>query len=259
MQMTAGGKARAFFFGCGVARTMELFPNQGGCMVLASDIDLELYPYSDGKPMAENKVHYKWITTIEGNLESLFADDPMVFIAADMNWHPIPRSHPPKEGEYVAPDVMVVFGVPKGEDSSRNSYIQHLEGNIPPQVVFEIYSPSNKAKDFDKKFEFYERYGVEEYYCIYPKENLLEVWLRVGQSLRRADWRDVWVSKRLGVTFDATGETLQLFDPDGNPFRSFGEERQGREQAEAERDRERAEKAALLEKLRAAGIDPDSL
>ena len=67
-------------------------------MVFATDIEL-LYPSSDGKPMAENKVHYRWITTIEGNLESLFAEDPMVFVAADMNWHPVPRSHPPKEME----------------------------------------------------------------------------------------------------------------------------------------------------------------
>ena len=242
-------------------------------MVFASDTDLELYPYSDGKPMAENKVHYRWIVTIEGNLESLFADNPMVFVAADMNWHPVPRTHPPKEGEYVAPDVMVVFGVPKGDDSRRKSYIQHLEGNIAPQVVFEIYSPSNKTKKWDEKLAFYQQHGVEEYYCLYPDDNLLEVWLRMGAELRRVDWRDVWVSPRLGVTFDRTGETLQLYDPDGNPFRSFGEEReraiaaeeranrerQQREQAEVERDRERGEKERMAAKLRALGIDPNEL
>ena len=102
-----------------------------------------------------------------------------------MNWHPVPRSHPPKEGEYVAPDVMVVFGVPKGNDTRRNSYIQHLENQIPPQVVFEIHSPSNKAEGRKTKFRFYERYGVEEYYYYDPSKDELTVWLREGKILEK--------------------------------------------------------------------------
>ena len=239
-------------------------------MVFASDIDLELYPVSDGKPMADSSLHYRWIVTIKENLEVLFANDPMAIVEADTFWYPVPQSKDKPIRR--APDVMVIFGRPKGD---RGSYIQHEEGNIAPQVVFEIYSPSNDTEGSDAKFEFYQQYGVEEYYCFYPEDNILEVWLRMGADLRRADWRDVWVSPRLGITFDLTGEVLRLYDPNGNAFTSFGEERQEKErerqakererqqrqQAEAERDRERAKNEALLEKLermRAAGIDLDA-
>ena len=223
-------------------------------MTLASDIDLELYPSSDGKPMAESDIHYEWITTIKENLVSLFADDPMVYVAADMFWYPVPQSK--KKQIRRAPDVMVVFGRPKKQ---RGSYIQHMEGNIAPQVVFEIYSKSNSTDEWDEKLAFYQQHGVEEYYCVFPEDNLLVVWLRVGNALRRTDWRDVWVSPRLGIAFDATGENLQLYDPNGNAFRSFSEERERADRERQRADRERAEKEALLEKLRAAGIDPDSL
>ncbi len=43
----------------------------------------------------------------------------------------------------VAPDVMVVFGRPKGR---RGSYKQWQEDNIAPQVVFAILSPSNSLE-----------------------------------------------------------------------------------------------------------------
>jgi Uma2 family endonuclease len=55
----------------------------------------------------------------------------------------------------------VVFGRPKGE---RGSYRQWEEDNIAPQVVFEVLSPGNTLKEMTKKLQFYNRYGVQEYY-----------------------------------------------------------------------------------------------
>ncbi|WP_338027258.1 Uma2 family endonuclease [Trichormus azollae] len=40
------------------------------------------------------------------------------------------------------------------------------EDNIPPQVVFEILSPSNTKSEIERKLLFYDRYGVQEYYYI---------------------------------------------------------------------------------------------
>ena len=202
-------------------------------MVLTSEIDLELYPVSDGKPMADSTIHYRWIVTIKENLEVLFANDPMVTVEADMFWYPVPRlrSQPKEERvEPQAPDVMVIFGVPKGDSpketqSERGSYKQHEEGNIAPQVVFEIYSKSNDMKEWDGKLAFYQQYGVEEYYCIYPEDNLLDVWIREGAILKRAAYGDRWTSPRLDVTFDSSDGVLQLYGPDGRTFTSFSEER----------------------------------
>ena len=228
-------------------------------MFLASEVDRELYPESDGKPMADNTIQYRWIVTIKENLERLFADEPDVFVAADLLWYPVRRvrSQPKEERvEPQAPDVMVVFGVPKGD---RGSYIQPLENNVAPQVAFEIHSRSNKRKQRQAKFAFYEKYGIEEYYYYNPYKNVLDVWLRREDALEQIALADEWVSPRLGIRFELSGETLRLFYPNGELFASFGEacdraalERRQREQAEARADR-------LAAKLRALGIDPEEV
>ncbi|NET44713.1 MAG: Uma2 family endonuclease [Okeania sp. SIO2B3] len=99
-----------------------------------------IYPESDGKPMADHTKQFRWITLIHGNLSWLFANDEMVFVAGDLLWYPVEGN--PKITQ--APDVMVIFGVPKGD---RGSYKQWEENNIAPQVVFDILSPSNTQKD----------------------------------------------------------------------------------------------------------------
>jgi Uma2 family endonuclease len=92
-----------------------------------------IYPSSDGQPMAESTIQYELIVKIKEGCESLFKDDPNVFVAADLLWYPVEGRPDISQ----APDTMVVFGRPKGD---RLSYIQHREDNIGPQVVFEIRS-----------------------------------------------------------------------------------------------------------------------
>src|SRR3954467_1728542 len=114
------------------------------------------YPESDGEPLAENTLQYEWITTIKGGLDIVFRDDPNVFVAGDLFWYPVAGGNTTRR----APDVMVPFGRPKGH---RGSYMQWREVGIAPQVVFEILSPGNRGGELILKFQFYERYGVEEY------------------------------------------------------------------------------------------------
>src|SRR3974377_2154310 len=91
------------------------------------------YPESDGAPIAENTKQFRWIATMEGGIEAVFRDDPNVFVAGDLLWYPVEG----KPSIRVAPDVLVVFGRPKGD---RGSYLQWLEDNIAPQVTFEVLS-----------------------------------------------------------------------------------------------------------------------
>ena len=72
---------------------------------------------------------------------------------------------------------MVAFGRPKGY---RGSYKQWEESGIAPQAVFEILSPNNRVPEMERKFRFYEQYGVEEYYIYDPDE--VELFGRPGQS-----------------------------------------------------------------------------
>lgn len=197
------------------------------------------YPESDGQPMADNTEQFDWIVKIKENLEILFASDPEVFVAGDLLWYPVADR---RVTGPLAPDVMVAIGRPKGR---RGCYKQWEEGEIAPQVVFEILSPSNSAKEMADKLAFYDSYGVEEYYVYDPPVNRLEVWLRQEGRLRRMAHLKGWTSPRLGIRFAVTGETLEIFDPLGQPFLSPVElaERLRQETARGAQERAQAEEA----------------
>lgn len=212
------------------------------------------YPESDGKPMADNTRQFRWIVVIQQNLDWLYTADPNVFVAGDLLWYPV-------EGNntiVTAPDVMVVFGRPRGD---RGSYLQWKEDNIPPQVVFEVLSPSNTLKEMGRKLLFYDRYGVEEYYILDPETYELDGWLRSEGGLEAIDSLENWVSPRLQIRFEPSSEGLQLYRPDNQPFLTYAEillqrERERAEQAEAQLEQERQRSQKMAERLRALGIDP---
>ena len=84
-----------------------------------------LYPDSDGKPMAENTLQLRWITTLYGNLAALYRERLDIFVAADLLWYPLVGQPEIR----IAPDALVVFGRPKGD---RGSYKQWEEGGVAP-------------------------------------------------------------------------------------------------------------------------------
>lgn len=195
--------------------------------------DAILYPDDDGELTSDNTIQFRWICLIVEGLDFLFRDQPDVFVAGNLLWY----THERLPEVRTAPDAMVVFGRPKGE---RGSYMQWLEADLPPQVVFEIRSPGNRDAEMLRKFYFYEDNGVEEYYFFDPKAGLLQAWLR--REGRLAEVEDVrgWTSPRLGVRFEPEGpEGLTLYHPDGSPFRTALE---AREEALAERLRAEAER-----------------
>ena len=169
---------------------------------------------------------------------------------------------------------MVAIGRPKGR---RGCYKQWEEGDIAPQVVFEILSPANSLKEMTDKLAYYDTYGVEEYYVYDPSANTLEIRLRQDGRLRRMSHLNGWISPRMGIRFALSGETLEIFDPQGQPFltsvelaarlrdeaaraeqeRARAEEERARaeqERARAEQEHARAEQ--LAERLRALGFEP---
>jgi Uma2 family endonuclease len=217
------------------------------------------YPEQDGNPMSDNTKQFRWIVVVKENLECLFADHPDVFVAGDLLWYPIEGNNKVR----TAPDAMVAFGRPKGD---RGSYQQWKEGNIPPQVVFEILSPGNTRTEMERKLLFYDRHGVEEYYEYDPDRNELRGWLRIEGYLDAIESMAGWVSPRLGIRFEMSGEELEIYRPDGDRFMEFVEfaqraeqERQRADQAEAALEEEQRRSQALAERLKAAGINPDKL
>ena len=170
-----------------------------------------VYPESDGLPMAENTVQFDWISLLKWNIDVLFRDRVDVFVAGDNFIYPVEGNNKIR----LAPDVYIAFGRPKGQ---RGSYRVWDEGNIFPQVIFEVLSPSNRSGEMHKKQEFYERHGVEEYYVLEPDgEMYLEGWRRVGDKLELITYDDMvdFVSPLLGVRFVTRDQIVEVFGPDG--------------------------------------------
>ncbi|GIV20891.1 MAG: hypothetical protein KatS3mg023_2642 [Armatimonadota bacterium] len=226
-------------------------------------VEQMVYPESDGKPMADNTLQLEYIIYLYDNLCALFAEREDVFVAADLFWYPV-------EGRpdiRTAPDVMVVLGRPKGH---RPSYKQWEEDNIPPQVVFEVLSPSNRPLELVEKSRFYEQYGVQEYYIYDPDRGVLDGWVRQDGIPRLIEKMQGWVSPLLGVRFSLEDKALVLYRPDGERFTPYVElrrrmeqaereaqlERQRAEQAERELQQERLRNEKLAQRLRELGVDP---
>lgn len=238
-----------------------------------------VYPESDGQPMSDNTRQFRWIVTIHGGIDGIFRHDESVFVAGNLLWYPVEGDNKTR----AAPDVLVAFGRPKGD---RGSYLQWLEDNIAPQVLFEVASPGNRAGQLTTKFSFYERYGCEEYYLYDPDTGELFGWIRSGDRLVAIPDMNGWMSPRLGVRFELHDGELRLFGPDGQRFLTYTElveqrdqelrekelsqrreqlaqqqaaqSRQQAEQAQQQAEQARQQAERLADRLRSLGIDPES-
>jgi Uma2 family endonuclease len=202
-----------------------------------------VYPDDDGQPLAENTLQFKWIVLLKEGLETLFRHDEDVFVAGDLLWYP--EEGKPKIRQ--TPDAMVVFGRPKGR---RDSYKQWEEEGIAPQVVIEVLSPGNRGNELIRKFRFYEKYGVEEYYIYDPDDGELDGWKRGEVGLEEIAEMNGHASPRLGIRFEP-GEgpdNLRVLRPDGQPFRTHQEltDRLEAEAQRAEAAQRRADRLAAL-------------
>jgi len=237
------------------------------------------YPDSDGQPIADNTLQFHWITKIKNNLDIMYKNDPNVFVAGALLRYAVEGNNKIRIG----PDVMVAFGRPKGD---RGAYKMWEEGNIAPQVVFEILSHRNMPKKMAKQFSFYDTYGVEEYYLYDPYKIVLRGWTRHGNDLTEIAYMNGWISPRLKIRFEITDTDLHIYRLDSRKFLSTLERYKEYEEAEeaeqmseslrgeaerrkaeeerlraelseqrAEAERQRADRLAA--KLRELGIEPD--
>lgn len=201
-----------------------------------------LYPESDGKPMADNTAQYRWIVRLVTNLRQLLKGQ-LAFVAGDLLWYPVQVEAPPAPAQ--APDAMVVLGRPELE---RGSYKQWEEEDIAPQVVFEILSPSNSAREMLAKQAFYGKHGVLEMFFYDPDS--YDFWGLVRAEPEQ-DFKPVtalnfpWSSPTLGIRFELFEDGLAVFHPNGDLFKDP-------EVILDERDR-------AFAKLRELGVDPEQL
>ena len=121
-----------------------------------------------------------------------------------------------------------------------------------------------------EKFQFYQKYEVEEYYIYDPDRIKLTGYLRKGGKLTAILKMDGWVSPRLGVRFDMSGTELKLFGPDGQRFLTVQERDEKNDQLTEQNhqltdqnhqltDQNHqlaSERDRLVAQLRALGIEP---
>lgn len=210
------------------------------------------YPEEREDDMGETSYHIKLITNFLQILLHFFRQQEDVFLSANMNLYY-------EEGnsrKWLAPDLLIAFGVPKTE---RSSYLLFRE-KIFPQVIFEVASEKTWRNDVLEKLDFYDKYGAEEYYIFDAEFAYLPAPLmafhRQGERLVKKQITDGRVfSPRLGLEIIQKENTFRLFKPQTNEFLLTLEELETEKMifesraitAEAENERLKAE----IERLKA--------
>lgn len=214
------------------------------------------YPTSDGKPMAETDLHRQIMVDLIQMLQDRYADDPAVYVSGDL----LLFYERGNKRRHVAPDVFVVFGVPKKPD--RINYILWDEGKG-PDVVIEVTSRTTRKEDQTKKLALYrDVLRVPEYFQFDPTRDYLKPPLQgfrlVGDRYEPIAARDGRLpSAILGLDLERDGEQLRLFDPAQGRY--LPTRLEAREQAEAARQQAEARALAAEEQERRAQAENDRL
>lgn len=119
-----------------------------------------MYPYSDGKIMAETRLHVDAILYALATLRNWFASHVRVQVGANMFVY-YQEGDPTKR---LTPDLFVVRGLEALPDRSYKVW----EAGRPPTFVLEVASPGTEARDRGEKQALYAAMGVAEYWRFDP-------------------------------------------------------------------------------------------
>lgn len=180
------------------------------------------YPDSDGQPMAETDTHRKLILYLTSCLEIFFANREDIYVTGNIMFYFIEG----EPTEVVSPDVMVCFGVPKGE---RTSYKTWEENDVVPSVVIELSSRGTWRKDRVEKRLLYAMLGVKEYFIFNPldlksESRFIALHLKNGEYEAAEIKNERVPSEVLGLELVVSGKTLRLFNPQTSEFLKTTEE-----------------------------------
>src|SRR3954451_1103692 len=169
------------------------------------------YPTSDGKPMAETDLHRDLMLVLIEILKVFFQAQPRVYVSGNL----LIFYQPGNKRRHVAPDVVVVKGVPKGD---RLNYLVWEEGKG-PDIVIELISSSTRSEDTTKKFALYQNtLKVKEYFLFDPREDYLDPSMQVYR-LRKGVYQPIRLVhgrlpiRVLGLHLEREGQQLRLYDP----------------------------------------------
>ena len=201
----------------------------------------DLYPESDGKPMADTDLHLYWIKRIQDMIETFLSQYPEAYISGNIMMYDI-------EGPMrtaVSPDILVAFGLGR---KFRRTYKVWEEGK-PPDFVMEFSSKRTYRNDLNEKMAHYARMKIPEYVLYDPDRRylpspLMGFRLVAGTYVEIAPDADGGIrSEVLGLNFHLTDDGLAIYDPRAQKWLQTRAEKAEAEvarlQAELERLKER--------------------
>ena len=210
------------------------------------------YPSGDGKPLAENDWQLRAIFDSFAALDHHFRDRPDVYVSSDLLIY-YEEGNPRARA---APDVFVVFGVPK----YKRPIYKLWEERVVPAFVLEVASRGAWREDEGRKARLYEQLGVREYFQHDPTGEYLGLRLK-GRRLVRSTYEPLTAveylhgalllrSDTLCLDVRAKGEEICFLEPGtGRRILKYAELDAARQTAEARA--ETAEAQAEAERSRA--------
>ena len=182
-----------------------------GSLGSAPTQESQLYPDTDGKPMAVSDDHRRVLTRILQLLEQFFRETPEVYVSGDLLVYYL-QGNPRK---VVAPDVLVSFGIGQ---KRRRTYLAWEEGKL-PDFVMELASETTYQNDLTEKMSLYADLGIPEYFLcdiegLYLPTPLMGFTLVEGmyEPIRAAADGSVH-SSVLGLDFHLHLDDLRLYNP----------------------------------------------
>ena len=176
--------------------------------------DDELYPDSDGKPMAVSDLHRRILMRTLQVLDAHFEERPEVYVSGDILMYYVEGD--PRQS--VSPDVLVAFGLGK---KLRRSYLVWKEGKI-PDFAMEFSSKGTYRNDLGRKMELYASLGIQDYF-LYDAERLYLPSPIMGFTLVDGSYVPISAgpdgglhSTALGLDFYIGDVGLGIYDPVGD-------------------------------------------
>ncbi len=171
----------------------------------------DLYPESDGEPMAETDLHIRWIIWMRQVLEGHFAQRPDVYISGNIMMYDIEGP----DHTAVSPDILVSFGIGK---TDRRTYKVWEEGKA-PDFVMEFSSRRTYNTDLEEKVAHYATMAIPEYFLCDVDRRYLPTPL-MGFRLDGDTYREISLdvddglrSEVLDLNFHILDDGLGIYSP----------------------------------------------
>ena len=209
----------------------------------------DLYPDTDGEPMAASDYHLNILLWLILALRAYFAEIPDTYVSGDILTY-YTEGNP---RNVVAPDVLVSYGIGQ---KNRHTYKVWEEGKV-PDFVMEFSSKTTYQKDLTDKKVLYAALGIPNY-ILYDAEDLYlpsplmgfrlvdGVYVPIRPGVDGRIHSDV-----LGLDFVIQDRRLRVYDPAAGEWLQTPEEANAARAEIAEARAEMAEARAEMAEARA--------